>query len=152
MTLDCPEAVGNGWIVKVPLGNLLDILAPNQLLKEKYREGWRACECKRRGMRAPKDLHRVGDAVAALRALARLAFLGVGPIHVCSLEFVLKTSRALDDDGWLFLPKPVIDGMTDAGCWVKDRRRINGMGGGVSRDSAGGVRGGELLLVRVVLP
>jgi hypothetical protein len=151
MTLDYPEAVEKGWIVKFPLGSLLDILAPNVLLKEKYREGWRACECKRRGMRPPKDLHRVGDAVEALRALAGLAFRGVGPIGVCAMEFVLRTQRALDDDGWLFLVKPVLDGMTDVGCWRKDRRVVEEMRGRVSREGTGWI-GGDLLLVRVKLP
>lgn len=131
------------------MGDLLDVLAPNALLKEKYREGWRSCEVKRRRMLAPRDLHRVGDAVAALRSLARRAFVGLGPVGACVLQFKLFTDRALDDDGWLFLPKPVVDGMTDAGFWAKDRRRIVTLAGSVNREVPAP---GDRLNVRVVYP
>jgi hypothetical protein len=142
---------GGGYWAEILLGDLMRILSPNVVLKEKYREGWRACECKRRHMRAPRDLHRVGDAVAALRSLSKRAFLGQGPIEACALHFSLSTTRALDDDAWLFLPKPVIDGMTDAGFWVKDRRRILETRGAVVRDGAL-AKLGDVLHVRVELP
>jgi hypothetical protein len=142
---------GGGYWAEILLGNLLDVLAPNALLKEKFREGWRSCEVKRRGMRPPKDLHRVGDATAALRSLSGRAFTGCGPIEACALHFRLSTTRAIDDDAWVFLPKPVIDGMTDAGFWVKDRRRILETRGAVVRDGEL-AKLGDVLHVRVELP
>jgi hypothetical protein len=141
---------GAGVSAQIPLGSLLDVLAPNALLKEKFREGWRACEIARRGMRPPLDLHRVNNAVSELRSQAKRAFAKLRVFEPCGLEFVLGTSRSIDDDGWLFLVKPVLDGMTDAGCWHKDRRVVDRIEGHLSRDRLGWV-GGDVLLVRVVL-
>lgn len=146
-------ATGTGYRADLPIGAVLDVLAPNKLLEEKFREGWRACEIRfrARGMREPPGLHRVGDNVSALRTIAKVAFVGVGELGVCSLQFALVTDRALDDDAWIFLAKPVIDGMTDAGCWQKDRRRIINLSGFVFRDQPRDVQG-DVLQVVVVLP
>jgi hypothetical protein len=126
-----------GYSTDLMLGNLLDVLTPNQLMEGKFREGYRAAMCKRDRRPCPSDLYRVAACIKALRTFAAVAFATVGALGpVTRMIFELRTGRALDDDGWLFLVKPVLDGMTDAGCWPKDRRVLPYLGGFVSRESS----------------
>ena len=124
-----------GYRAVIMLGNLLDVLAPNKVLEEQFRTGYRAAMCKRDKRKPPDDLYRVATCVKVLRNIAAVAFATVGQLGaVCRVVFALSTPRALDDDGWLFLVKPVLDGMTDAGCWTKDRRVIPYLAGHVDRE------------------
>jgi hypothetical protein len=122
---------------RVPREVLL-LLRPNTVLDEKFREGYRAAIADERGWKRPRDLHRVGDAVAQVRASVCRAVgalsLRPQPDAQLSLRLLLRADFTCDDDAWLFCLKPALDGLADALGWGKDRRRVGEFSGLVVRD------------------
>lgn len=125
------------FFVPVPSA-VLAALRPNDVLKLKFQEGYRMGAAAARGLQNPRGVHAYGTFVGLVRKLTARTFAP----HVGCLEAVVPRVMTLglcapelicDDDAWLFLAKPVLDGIADAAGWKKDRRKIETITGYVDR-------------------
>jgi hypothetical protein len=127
LTVEVPEPV-------------LRSLMPNQVLEDKFREGYRVGFAKARGWAKPRGVHTVNASQGLVRAMARKSALHVRPFFlIADLHFRLFADWPCDDDAWLFLVKPCVDGMADALGWSKDRRRVGEISGEVVRERGAGL-------------
>lgn len=126
--------------IALPQG-LLSGLRPNDYFESIFRAGYRKAVARERGFRRePSDLFDYQRAPAHLRAFVRAAFGGTTPPSPVGLLFVgLYTHEPADDDAFVLLVKPVLDGLTDAWGWSKDRRRVGRIAGTVVREAQPGV-------------
>jgi hypothetical protein len=116
---------------------ILETLRPNAFIESTFRAGYRAGVCKERGYPMPRDLHEHQAASTYLRKLVAQAFSGTAHPERLGLLFLGLHVRSLvvDDDAFLLMVKPVLDGLCSAWGWSKDRRKVARITGTVVREA-----------------
>jgi len=122
----------SGWRLTIDAQGLL--VSKNDALEAKYLDGYR-----RGSGRCPQasSANAYNDKARAVRELVAMLAKPIGPVTgpvYVSIDFNPKTSW--DDDAGAIMVTWIVDGLTDAGLWQKDRRVISWLTFRTVRDSA----------------
>ena len=111
------------------------LLSTNQALKLLRADGFRAGRWRLPGKRMREDYNNQARAMRDAVALSVRAVRWPQPREVVKLSVEFVGCDAWDDDAPLLSVKWIVDGLTDAGLWKKDRRVLTSVTLSVVRES-----------------